>query len=233
MKNINTRKKKNPSKKSQRVMLNLTGGSIIFKDGKMNQTNETYKGKPFFRKVFYYDETNSDIEKKVRLANAAKAEIAVVNILMKNPHPNIATYYKVNNEYVEMEELDIRAEKDKNKVIESMEKVKKFLQSLGIMYIDWKTDNIGISKDGTYKLFDFDVSGLVDLNTNKWIVKPLEYWSYNKAIENGCETPQQIDDFAFNYEIQGIKNKPCKIKSQKSKSRRAKSRKSKSQTVNP
>jgi len=201
------------------------GGSIIFKDGKMNKTNETFEGKPFFRKVFYYDSTNSDIEKKIRLAKAAKAEIAIVNILMNNPNPNIATYYKVNKDYVEMEELDIQTEKDKAKVIESMQKVKDFLQSLGIMYIDWKPDNIGISKDGTYKLFDFDVSGLIDLNTNKWIVKPLEYWSYNKAIENGCETPQQIDDFAFDYEILGIKNKPCRSKS---KSRRAKSQKSKS-----
>lgn len=210
----------------------VNGGSIIFKDGKMKKTNETYEGKPFFRKVFYYDETNSDIDKKVRLAKTAKAEIAIVNVLMNNPNPNIATYYKVNKEYVEMEELDIQTKKDNTILIESMKKVKDFLQSIGIMYIDWKPDNIGISKDGTYKLFDFDASGLVDLNTNKWIVKPIDYyWSYKKAIENGCETPQQIDDFAFNYGILGIKNKPCKIKSQKSKSRKAKSQKSKSPKI--
>jgi serine/threonine protein kinase len=223
---------KNTRKKNQLKNKIVNGGSIIFKDGKMKKTDETYKGNPFFRKVFYYDKTNLDIEKKVRLARTAKAEIAIVNVLMNHPHPNIATYYKVNKEYVEMEELDIQAEKDKTILIESMKKVKDFLQSIGIMYIDWKPDNIGISKDGTYKLFDFDASGLVDLNTNKWIVKPVDYWSYNKAIENGCETPQQIDDFAFNYEIIGIKNKPCKLKSQKSKSRKAKSQKSKSPNKN-
>ena len=86
-----------------------------------------------------------------------------------------------------------------------MKKVKDYLQSLGIMYIDWKIDQIGISKDGKYKLFDFDVSGLIDLKTNEWIVEPLHFWSYNKAIDNGCTTPQEIDNFSFDYGILGIK----------------------------
>jgi serine/threonine protein kinase len=107
-----------------------------------------------------------------------------------------------------MEELDITTKLNKGKVVEIMRKVKDFLQSLGIMYIDWKPDNIGISNDGTYKLFDFDVSGLIDLKTSKWIVKPLEYWNYKKAIENGFKTPQQIDDFSFDYGIVGIKDQP-------------------------
>ena len=61
---------------------NKIGGSIIFKDGQMTKTDETFDGKPFFRKVFYYDETSSDIENKRKLAQLAKAEIAIVNILM-------------------------------------------------------------------------------------------------------------------------------------------------------
>jgi serine/threonine protein kinase len=109
-----------------------------------------------------------------------------------------------------MEELSVYPSKlDKLKLIETMKKVKDFLQSLGIMYIDWKPDNIGISKDGTYKLFDFDVSGVIDLKTNKWIIEPLHYWNYNKSIENGCKTPQQIDDYSFNYGILDIKNGHC------------------------
>jgi len=187
--------------------INFKGGSIIFEDGRMKKTEETFDGKPFFRKVFYYDETSTDMEQKIRLAQAAKAEIAIVNILIQNPFPNIATYYKVNNKYVEMEELDTRTKLNPEKLIETMKKVKDFLQSLGIMYIDWKSDNIGLGKDGEYKLFDFDASGIIDLKTNDWIVKPVEYWNYRKAIENGCKTPQQIDDYSFNYGILGIKNK--------------------------
>jgi hypothetical protein len=48
--------------------------------------------------------------------------------------------------------------------------------------------------------FRFDTP-TIDLKTNKWIVKPLEYWNYKKAIENGFKTPQQIDDFSFEYGI--------------------------------
>jgi serine/threonine protein kinase len=117
---------------------------------------------------------------------------------MKNPNPNIVTYYDVNDKYVDMEELDITSKLDKNKVIETMEKVKDFLHSIGIMYIDWKPDNIGIGKDGEYKLYDFDASGVVDLiNPNVWNVEPLEYYSYRKAIENGITHPKEIDNYSF------------------------------------
>jgi hypothetical protein len=84
---------------------------------------------------------------------------------------------------------------------EVMAKVKDFLQGLGIMYVDWKFDNLAKSVDGTYKLFDFDASGLVDLNNQQWILEPQHYWNYNEALKNGCITPQAIDDWAFNYNI--------------------------------
>jgi hypothetical protein len=184
---------------------NLTGGSTIYKDGELSETNETFNGKPFFRKVFYNNEKEPNSEKQIRLSTAANAEITIANILIKNPFPNIVTFYEINKNYIEMEELDMKTKLNIGKVKEIMKNVKDFLQSLGIMYIDWKLDNIGIGKDGNYKLFDFDASGLVDLKTNNWIVKPVEYSSYNKAIENGCITPQQIDDYSFDNKIMSLK----------------------------
>jgi hypothetical protein len=181
--------------------LKLAGGSIIFKDGTKNKTDETFNGKPFFRKVFYYSEPPRENQ-----IIAAENEYKIAKILIENPFPNIVTFLNINKDYVEMEELDISNKLNKKELIDTMRKTKDFLQSLGIMYIDWKPDNIGISKDGTYKLFDFDVSGLIDLKTNEWIVKPLEYWNYNKAIDNGFKTPKQIDDFSFEYGIVGIPN---------------------------
>ena len=83
-----------------------------------------------------------------------------------------------------------------------MRSVKKYLQQLGVMYIDWKLDNIGIS-ERRFKLFDFDVSGLIDVN-NKWIIEPPKYWSYNKAIQNGMKTPIEIDNYAFNYGLKSF-----------------------------
>ena len=174
---------------------NLTGGSKIYKNGDIIGTEETLNGNHFFRKVFYDDKANT--ERYIELRKAADTEIQISSILIKNPFPNIVTFYEINNDYIDMEELDVETKLNPAKVTETMEKVKDFLQSLGIMYIDWKIDNIGISKDGTYKLFDFDVSGLVDLKTKDWIRKPLEYWSYNTAIENGRTTPKDIDDYSF------------------------------------
>lgn len=165
---------------------------IYSSDGMITDINETYNGKPFFRKIF-----DNSIPHNIDRLKEAKVEYTIAAFLQKNPHPNIVTYYVVTETHVDMEELDIVSELDEIKVIEIMKNVKDFLQKSGIMYIDWKKDNIGISLDGTYKLFDFDVSGVINLQTNKWIIKPLEYWSYNRAIKMGCETPQQIDDCSF------------------------------------
>jgi len=183
-----------------------SGGSFIMKDGHINKSNETYKGNPFFRKVFYY--SNPSTENQIRAANA---EYTICNILINNPFPNIVTIYEVNKDYIEMEELITNIKLDQTILIETMTNVKNFLQSLGIMYIDWKKDNIGVNKDGIYKLFDFDVSGLLDLQTNQWIVEPLNYWNFNKALENGCKTPKQIDDYSFNYGLLGIKKENCNL----------------------
>jgi serine/threonine protein kinase len=76
--------------------------------------------------------------------------------------------------------------------------VKDYLQSLGIMYIDWKPDNIGIDKDGTVKLFDFDVSGLIDVNTGEWIIEPRTAYSYREAVNADLKNPIEIDNYAFN-----------------------------------
>ena len=86
---------------------------------------------------------------------------------------------------------------DTSKIKDVMIEVKTYLQSLGIMYIDWKLDNIGISDDGQIKLFDFDASGLINIETKEWIIKPPMFWSYNTAIQHGKETPTDIDDYAF------------------------------------
>ena len=70
------------------------------------------------------------------------------------------------------------------------------------MYIDWKFDNIGKGKDGNYKLFDFDASGIINLvNQNEWIVTPPNFWSFRNATKHNCETPKQKDDWSFEYNI--------------------------------
>ena len=170
-----------------------------------SKTDETYDGVPFFRKF--------GPPRTLNHAYSNKVERTIIKILMEHPHPNIVNYYNINNDYITMEQLytqksdpsyvglEPRSYEEIIEIQEVMEKVKDFLQGLGIMYIDWKYDNLAKSEDGNYKLFDFDASGLIDINSQDWILEPQHYWSYNEALKNGCVTPKEIDDWSFNYNI--------------------------------
>jgi hypothetical protein len=189
-------------------------GSKQYRGTNVTKLDETFRGKNFFRKY-----------------GASITENAIYKILKKNPHPNIVKVYRITDSYIDIELLTpIISEKDYDKTILVSEALlaKNFLQSLGIMYIDWKPDNIGIGADGKYKLFDFDVSGItcspLVANTtkkylkskgilqdrcktnNKWRMSPSTLsWSYRQALANGLKDPKEIDDFAF--EINFIREK--------------------------
>ena len=167
------------------------GGVRVYKlDGKFITDPEIlHEGKDFFRKM-----TNNIGEKKI------------CELLMKNPHENIIKIYDIGKNYIDMELLETDMSlQDTNKIKNIMMNVKSYLQSLGIIYIDWKLDNIGISDDGKIKLFDFDVSGLIDIATKEWIIEPPKYYSYNKAIQHGMVTPIDIDNYAFDIEFDSKK----------------------------
>ena len=181
--------KRSKNKNKTKKKIKNKGGSKIYTDGTI-ETIDT-PGVPFFRKM-YNDKTDEQHYLK-------KVETEIVKILMKHPHPNIVTYYDITDKYVDMEELQPI---DSTDVQEIMRGVKDFLQGLGIMYIDWKFDNIGKSADGTYKLFDFDASGLID--SKGWVLEPVPFWSYKKARQN-ASLPKEIDDWSFEYNI-GKKN---------------------------
>ena len=149
--------------------------------GEIKEFPYLISGKPFFRKM-----TDTLIEQKI------------YEILRHNPHPNIVISYDITNRYCDIEMVNPNIDIDTyNEIIISLKNAKKHLQKLGIIYIDWKIDNIGISEDGKYKLYDFDASGIIDLKTKKWIVKPLQYFYYRKAIEKDIEEPNEIDNFSF------------------------------------
>ena len=166
-------------------------------------TDETYNGQLFFRKYGAPYNSKSHIYSN-------HVEKTIVKILMEHPHPNTVTYYKVCDDYITMEQVSssksdpLYKPMTSEEIIEAqqvMVKVKDFLQDLGIMYIDWKFDNMGKSVDGTYKLFDFDASGLIDLASKQWILEPQHFWSYNAAIKSGALTPKEVDDWSFNYNM--------------------------------
>ena len=209
MKKVTKKQKLNKIKAKQKNKTRKIGGSTIYdiSGDRTKQTENTYEGKPFFRKLY---------PKKRKENDTRHIEKQIVEILMNNPHPNIVTFYEVNNRYLDMEVLDSPHSnpdfydnfKDETPIIRKvMIDVKDFLQQLGIMYIDWKYDNIAKGKDGNYKLFDFDSSGIVD--KDRWKVKPPNHWSFKNAKEKFCKTPKEIDDWSFRYNILGEEDLVC------------------------
>ena len=182
----------------------LTKSTIYNMNNNTTKTSdETYNGLLFFRKLGAPYISKSHIYSN-------NVERTIIKILMEHSHPNIVNYYELSDDYITMEQVNSEKSNPLYKpmtneeiieIQQTMSKVKDFLQSLGIMYVDWKYDNLGKSLNGAYKLFDFDASGLIDLASKEWILKPQHYWSYNEAIKNGALTPKEIDDWSFNYNM--------------------------------
>lgn len=158
-------------------------GKIYTLEGEILDIDKLYHGNEIFEKV-----TNN------------LKEIKICEILMRKSHTNIVKIYEIGVNYIDMELLNINLDSiEISKIKEVMRGVKDYLQSLGIMYIDWKLDNIGINNDSNLKLFDFDVSGMIDTNNGEWITKmaPPKYYSFNEAVKAGMITPIEIDNYAF------------------------------------
>lgn len=195
MRKKKTNKKIPKRRRKTRKRFVKNGGSKLFEHGEITEFDETYGDVPLFRKVFWYPEKPTD-KGKVDMSQVAYNEQAIIKILMEHPHPNIVSFFDVNETYVDMELLDtedINPEKAKRE----MKKVKDFLQSLGIIYMDWKPDNIGKDIHGNYKLFDFDGSGVINVNTRKWTIKPAEFYAFREAKRHS-RNPIKMGDWAFN-----------------------------------
>jgi len=155
------------------------GGSKIYNNSGLKNTNETFEGKQFFRKM-----------------TTDPNELAIAEILMVHPHPNIATIYSVQQNHIDMELLKPLNHFDPA-IKTAMASAKAHLQSQGIMYVDWKIDNIGLATDGNYKLYNFDSSAIINTKTRVWTSKPPLWWSFGKATEKGLTDPYEIDNFSF------------------------------------
>jgi serine/threonine protein kinase len=140
--------------------------------------NETkYNGQSIFRKILS-NEKHGDM-----------VEYEIAKRLLHNPKANIVKVYdvvKTENEcYIDMELLDLH----KCRLYESMSDITKGisqLHTLNIVYIDVKIDNVGFScRDGVYKLFDFDCSGIVDdANGKQWLLKPDDSFMYRQIAKH-------------------------------------------------
>ena len=162
-----------------------------------NDTIVPFKGN-VFRKLY---STQSD-----RVLLYQLREKKLIDYLQSYEHPNVVTFYQVTDRYVDMEYLDpLESQDTLKRIVPVMETVKTFLQGIGVIYMDWKLDNIAKGKHG-YTLFDFDCSGMVEkddvhlLDTEiEWKVEP-SGWSYEQS-KRVCATPKEMDDWSFVYNL--------------------------------
>lgn len=157
------------------------------------------KGMSFFRKLY------SSVRGKYDARDREKRLIA----LLKEQtyyHPNIVTFHSVTDRYVDMDLLyPLDLQDSMEDIVETMKHVKTYLQGIGIMYMDWKLDNIAKGCQG-YMLVDFDCSGIVESDFSEivasgtiWKVEP-SGWSYQQA-KRVCNTPKEMDDWSFDFNL--------------------------------
>jgi len=178
----------------------LKKSKIYTANGELFEINKTINGAPFFRKEFYNDNNNEvDIVSKIKSCNLK----------------NVVKIYNVSYTFYDAEIVDILipnqiTEEQINKIIHDMKNAKNELQNNGIIYIDWKTDNLGYSEeDKVYKVFDFDSSGIISSQHKEWMKQPPHRWLYKKAFEKGLTLPLDIDNECFNIfcnELKQLKN---------------------------
>ena len=193
-------KHKRSNKRSNKRSAVKNGGSYIY-DMDSGEYRTVDDGQDFFRKNLSTTENN---------------EADIVDFLTKFPDytdNNIVKFYQVTTEYIDMEDLItqytdpdyartyIENDRERDKQIVAMRQAKDYLQSINIMYLDWKFDNIGRGKDANgqyiYKLFDFDASGIANQD-NQWLISPIYLQSYGK---DKTLPPKELDDLLFEREL--------------------------------
>lgn len=149
-----------------------------------------FEGKPIFRKYIYEGQMGRN-------------EMNISRILKKNPHPNIADIYDIGPDYIDMELLKTNLTLSKIKpFIPALRAAKNYLHSLGIVYLDWKLDNLGVSSEGIVKIFDFDMSSM--FVKDRFTEGPgVKGFLRREAEANGLKTPIEIDDWIFNKMVSG------------------------------
>ena len=132
-------RKRKSCKKRKSCRKRKSDGMIEYnKEGKLNNIDD---GKNVFRKYIH-----------------DSIELKAARIIMENPHPNIVKVLDVNDKegYYDTEILITDGKVD----LFCLKSAKEHLYKLGIVYLDWKSDNIGVGEDGNTKVFDFDMIGL-------------------------------------------------------------------------
>jgi hypothetical protein len=92
--------------------------------------------------------------------------------------------------------LDVNVDVTDPNMEKHMRAAKNHLRSYGVTYMDWKCTNVGVDSTGTYKLFDFNLSGYKE--NGNWIMQPYPGgYAYKRAMRNGFQDILDMDDYSF------------------------------------
>lgn len=148
-----------------------------------------YDGQNVFRKMLR------------RSSYSSIVEMDIAKCLMNNPQPNAVRVYDVvitdKECYIDMEQLEVHSFNWNHCILDVMKALGQ-LHSMKVVYIDIKIDNVGFStKDGVYKLFDFNCSGIVADDGKHWLRTPFDQcFTYKKVkrYESFLTSLYKLDD---------------------------------------
>jgi hypothetical protein len=146
-------------------------------DGDFHKITDTFEGKPIFRKT-----------------RPNEAELKIAQIIQAHPHPNVVTIYHASHKCIDMERLTT-CRKDFNR--QDIERAHDHFLKHDIVYLDWKSDNFGTDQHGVTKVFDFNMSGIMNDEHTGWEYPPEQGYMLERARDNGSKTPLQQDSSTF------------------------------------
>lgn len=159
-------------------------------NGEVVNLNEMKNNRPFFRKM-----------------SIDPNELIIAKRLMKSPHPHIVKIYHVGKNFYDMELVKTSKLSKKDCISQRVGLIsaKNHMHRHGIVYIDWKVDNMGRDAKGDIKIFDFDMSGL--LSRRMWFFNFKNNWNRlprlkgfllrNAERRQPNATPITLDNYIF------------------------------------
>lgn len=140
--------------------------SLLYKD---DGTLEKIRGKylvnekfiPYFRKPFFE-----------HMGSLSETEKIVTKRLIDIQNPKVLRIFRIGKSYYDAELLDTKYSDKKNIHRDILQNLKE-LHKMGIIHVDLKNDNIGYSHlDKRWKVFDFNISGIMRSNKKDWLRAP-------------------------------------------------------------
>lgn len=124
----------------------------------------------------------------------SRVELKIAGIIQKNPHENIVKVFKVCKSpmYIDYQLLDTEYTVKKKNYTAYVDNIRQgiiHLHNLNIVYIDFKKefgDNVGYDRvTKTYKIYDFDVSGVLKKHKREWCKNyaPPKYGNYKEYMK--------------------------------------------------